>query len=338
MPATTLLKVTVNDQIEDGIILYKGHRYDIPYSNLISVSDVRNQQFNTSIDAQQYSQIIDNVFFVKGDLPAGLISYPIGFSKLEWRVVSGNDYRFNNDQIISEDEIFSFDSGFGTHLCGIPTTNGTYNVVFRVLGITASWDVTSPAIASDAYTYPILDGKLILGDAFFTLKIIVQDFPTSVPTTPTTPTQPVFEGATTGSSTSEVELHVAPTNTSTLTSSSRSITVPFTATRIATTAQPLQTFNIRFGGVEVMTSPFTTSTHLSTSCVFSVKISKTSSSMFKFEVTINSSFDGGVQQILTRSKFVSIASLSNSNLSFHATNAAGSNAPIISNVGNIDIV
>ena len=335
MPATSLLKVTVNDQVEDGIILYKGSEYDIPYSSLISVSDLRNQQFNTSIDTQQGTPLVDNVFLVKGNnLPNGLTSSQIGFSRNTLINSNGSTVIATFNGIDKTDSLFELKglTGYGTHLCGTPTTNGVYNVIFRVLGITSDWNFQETDVGSSDRSFT----ALYLGDGFFSIKIIVQDFPTSDPTT-TTPTQPIIEGATTGSSTSEVGLHVVPINTSTLTSSSRSITVPFTATRIATTAQSLQTFNIVFGGVEVMTSPFTASTYLSTSCVFSVKISKTSSSTFKFDVTINSSFGGNVQQILTRSKLVSIASLSNSNLSFNATNAAGSNAPIISNVGNIDI-
>jgi hypothetical protein len=331
MPATSLLKVNINEEVIDGIILYRGHRYDIPYSNLISVSDVRGQQFNTSIDAQENNAIIDNVFFVKGSLPDGLSSLPIGFSKLSWIAGSNNFYSDNSG--ISIDEVFttSLFTDFGTHLCGTPSINGTYDVVFRVRGITASWFVNLSAGGPAS-----LESSLELGDAFFTLKIIVQDFPTSPPivTPPTPPPTPINQ-ATTGSSTSEVELHVIPVTTSTLTSSSRSITVPFTTTRIATTSAPTQSFMVKFGGVNVMDAAFVTTSNTATSCQISAKISKTSSSMFRFDIIINSIIDGVPQQTLTRSKFVSIASFSGSNLSFYATNAAGSNAPIISNVGDI---
>jgi hypothetical protein len=331
MPATTLLKVTVNDQVEDGIILYKGYRYDIPYKNLISVSDVRGQQFDTSIDAQQYNHIIDNVFLVKGSLPTGLFSRSIGFSTTQW--LAGGNNRLETSQVVGSDEIFTDVAfpNFGTHLCGEPTTNGTYDVFFRVIGLTGSWDVNTSANSNAT-----LDGFIYLGDAFFTLKIIVRDFPTSAPivTPPTPPPTPINQ-ATTGSSTSEVELHVIPVTTSTLTSSSRSITVPFTTTRIATTSAPTQSFMVKFGGVNVMDAAFVTTSIAATSCQISAKISKTSSSMFRFDIIINSIIDGVPQQTLTRSKFVSIASFSGPNLSFYATNAAGSNAPIISNVGDI---
>lgn len=334
MPATPLLKVTVNDQVKDGIILYKGHTYNIPYSNLISVSDVRNQQFDTSIDAQQYNAIIDNIFLVKANLPAGLVSQSFGFSRTRW-IGSGNN-RLDTTTFVGTDEIFTnvVFPDFGTHLCGNPTTNGTYDVVFRVMGLTGNWDVAKGSDNADA----VLAGYIHLGDTFFTLKIIVQDFPTSPlidtpPTTPPTPTS--INQATTGSSTSEVELHVIPITTSTLTSSARSITVPFTATRIATTSAPTQSFMVKFGGVNVMDAAFVTTSIAATSCVISAKISKTSSSMFRFDISINSSIDGVQQQSITRTKSVSILSLSNSNLSLHATNAAASSAPIISNYGNI---
>jgi hypothetical protein len=167
------------------------------------------------------------------------------------------------------------------------------------------------------------------------VTLVVEDPPDEVNSNPNpnpnlNPTQ-----ATTGSSTSEVELHVVPITTSTLTSSARSITVPFTATRIATTSAPTQSFMVKFGGVNVMDAAFVTTSIAATSCVISAKISKTSSSMFRFDISINSSIDGVQQQSITRTKSVSISSFSNSNLSLHATNAAGSSAPIISNYGNI---
>jgi hypothetical protein len=334
MPATPLLKVTINDQVKDGIILYKGHRYDIPYSNLISVSDVRNQQFDTSIDAQEYNRIIDNIFLVKADLPAGLVSQSVGFSRTRW--IGGGNNRLETRTVVGTDEIFTNVNfpNFGTYLCGEPTTNGTYDVVFRVIGLTANWDIVNLVDGENAS----LAGVIHLGDTFFTLKIIVQDFPASPPNTTTitgtTPTTPIDQ-ATTGSSTSEVELHAIPITTSTLTSSARSITVPFTATRIATTSAPTQSFMVKFGGVNVMDAAFVTTSIAATSCVISAKISKTSSSMFRFDISINSSIDGVQQQSITRTKSVSISSFSNSNLSLHATNAAGSSAPIISNYGNI---
>jgi hypothetical protein len=334
MPATSLLKVTINDQVKDGIILYKGHRYDIPYSNLISVSDVRNQQFDASIDAQQYNRIIDNIFLVKADLPAGLVSQSVGFSRTRW--LGGGNSRLETTAVVGTDEIFTDVNfpNFGTHLRGDPTTNGTYDVVFRVIGLTANWDIVINS--NDADANASLAGVIHLGDTFFTLKIIVQDFPTSPPNTTTiTNTTPLIAQATTGSSTSEVELHVIPITTSTLTSSARSITVPFTATRIATTSAPTQSFMVKFGGVNVMDAAFVTTSIAATSCVISAKISKTSSSMFRFDISINSSIDGVQQQSITRTRSVSISSFSNSNLSLHATNAAGSSAPIISNYGNI---
>jgi hypothetical protein len=167
------------------------------------------------------------------------------------------------------------------------------------------------------------------------VTLVVEDPPDEVNSNPNpnpnlNPTQ-----ATTGSSTSEVELHVIQITTSTLTSSARSITVPFTATRIATTSAPTQSFMVKFGGVNVMDAAFVTTSIAATSCVISAKISKTSSSMFRFDISINSSIGGVQQQSITRTKSVSISSFSNSNLSLHATNAAGSSAPIISNYGNI---
>ena len=169
------------------------------------------------------------------------------------------------------------------------------------------------------------------------VTLIVEEPPTLTGSGSSNP-NPNPTQATTGSVTSEVELHVIPITTSILTSSSKSITVPFTATRIATTSAPTQSFMVKFGGVNVMDVAFVTTSNTATSCVISAKISKTSSSIFKFDILINSSIGGVQQQSITRTKSVSIASFSNSNLSFYATNAAGSNAPIISNVGNIDIV
>ena len=141
--------------------------------------------------------------------------------------------------------------------------------------------------------------------------------------------------ATTGSSTGEVLLHGIPIPTSSLVSSLKSVSIQFTTTRKATTSPLSQSYNIKFGGTSILDSMFAVVSDLSTTTKLSVKISKTSSAMFKFETTINCTDSNGKETIEVTSKSIAVNNFEGVGLNLYATNAAGSNAPIVSNYGEI---
>jgi hypothetical protein len=216
------------------------------------------------------------------------------------------------------------------NLIGAPTTTGSYESKIKIDYV----DVEVIVPDKNNFKYK--------GTTYLTLPISVIEPPNELtnPNTDTNPNpnpnpNPSISQATTGSSTGEVELHSVPITTSSLTSSTKSVTVQFSTTRVQAGSQFPQTYKLKFGGVDILNSPFTFDANSATSVSLNVKISRTSSSVFKFETLIGYSIGGVSQQSRTISKNTSISSFSGTNITLSATNAAGSSAPIISNYNGI---
>ena len=219
----------------------------------------------------------------------------------------------------------------------IPTTGRLYGTPNRVGSYTSKIKVDYVDIVlvlPDEYKFNFK------GTTYVTLPINVVGAPTELSYLTEVSDEalnPTFNPneTTTGSSTSEILLHGIPIPTSSLVSLLKSVNIQFTTTRKATTSPLSQFYNITFGGVSLLDSMFTVVSDLSTTTKLSVKISKTSSAMFKFETIINCTDGNGKETIEVTSKSIAVNNLEGMGLNLYATNDAGSNAPIVSNYGEI---
>ena len=217
----------------------------------------------------------------------------------------------------------------------------------------SSWTGPYPNIPIQV-GYDITKNLVRLSSDTIKVTLIVEEVPTSVvvipPTTPVTPPtipgvdeyiflSPEFYGtASTGSSTSSVDLHTDPVTTSLLTTTSKSINIQYNTTRTATDNAQAQTYNVVFGGASVLNSPFSFSSASATTASVSVQIKRTSSSYYKVDSVINYSSGGGTPLTKTFSKNISLSSLSGNDLIFQVTNNVGGSSPVISTRSAIALV
>lgn len=148
----------------------------------------------------------------------------------------------------------------------------------------------------------------------------------------TPPTSNVYKN-TTGSSTSSIELFTFEVPISSLSSSSKSIDVLFSTTR-ESSSTPLQTYDIKLGGVSVFNSPIQLNSTSEVSASFSIEIKRSSSMSYTVQHTIIY-FYGATRYTITNSKIIQRRSVPNSILSFIATNEAGLSAPINATRGEV---
>lgn len=334
MPSSEPLKVTLDPEISAGLILYKDHSYDIPVDTFLNVSDTRGQNLGCGLGMTNRSQagVIERRYFVNSNsFPQGMNIQNIDYHYLTASTSGGYTSLYDKEEISLNTKFVG-----GTHISGIPQITGEYSVPLQIIGGTFDYNfnsVTSGTVGEE------LGSFLTLGQAYIYLPIIVQDAPSATP--PTLGGNPIlnpayFGQASTGSSISAVSLHTLPIETGHLSSSSRSIVLEYSLDRAATTNPSNQTYNIFFGGVSVLNSPIILNTNQSSSISLSIKISRTSSSIYKAEHVFSYTLGSNtIVQTTTGIKNISVNSISGTNLILEATNASGSSAPILSSHGPV---